>query len=163
MLSGNQKYGKKTWFYNFADEDRGWTPGPDLNEGRHYHAWGVITDLADENRKVVVVAGGGKSIGSQSPKWTIAQPLPYNIRGAAGVVTPDGKSFLLVGGWNVDTEQFEDTIYLFQCHNLKCYWAKLNTKHDVARDRLLVAFVPESVLASLWKSEPRSSSKANSD
>ena len=160
LLIGGIGAEKKTWFYNFDSPDKGWVKGPDLNEGRWSHVCGVIKDSADEEKRIVIAAGGynGKDgiksteflvLGSQPQKWTKGPDLPNRIGSAAGVVTPDEKSFLVVGGYNKDTNQNEDSIYKLQCHNLTFEWTKLDQKLRVARSRPVAAFVPDSVLDSL--------------
>ncbi len=154
MKTGNWPSLKnKNWIYNFNSPERGWAPGPMLNEGRLGHVCGVIQDSGNDEKKLVIAAGGynRKSteilvVGSQPERWTRGPDLPARISGAAGVTTPDGKTFLFVGGWNWDTGRLEDSIYKLQCYNLECCWTKLDHRLKVARSSFLAAFVPDSVL-----------------
>ena len=162
ILSGGEYYRDKTWFYNFENPEQGWVPGPRLNQGRLGHVCGAIKDSSDENKTIVVVVGGLRQKSTEilvidslseeeEKKWVQGPDLPFRIWDGAGVITPDGKSFLFLGGLNYDKNQREDCIYKLQCYNLKCEWKKMDKKLKVARRSHVADFVPDSVLESLLK------------
>ena len=160
MLIGGENFPfaqNKMWTYNFEHKDRGWVKGPYLNTARSDHACGIMKDSANEGIAIVVVAGGCSSWNSLetteyivlgTKQWRVGPDLKYCLYGASGVTTPDGKSFLLVGGAYYDTggSHEEDTIYKLECHNLECTWTKVNEKLQVGRQMFLAAFLPDSLL-----------------
>ena len=57
VITGGQpfsKNGKLVWFY----DNNGFTPGPDMLDGRHSHACSTFKSARHEQREVVLVAGG---------------------------------------------------------------------------------------------------------
>ncbi len=164
MFIGGISNRDKTWSYRVKNLVEDWVPGPRLNQGRYNHVCGAIEDSADESKTIVIVAGGWNTnisdlksteiliINSsieEERKWIQGPDLPFRIYNAAGVVSPDGKSFLAIGGRNYFKRQNEDSIYKLQCHNLKCEWENMDQKLKVARSLAVADFVPDSVLDSL--------------
>ena len=49
--------GKKVWFY---DDQNGFTPGPDMLDGRYDHACSTFKSARHQQREVALVAGGRK-------------------------------------------------------------------------------------------------------
>ncbi len=160
LIGGYPAPEDKTWTYNFMRENKDWVAGPDLNTGRSNHACGILKDSFDEGQTIVVLAGGIINRDSStnglksteilvlgSDQWWAGPDLKYHIDDASGVTTPDGKSFLLVGGTNYDKNyKLEDTIFKLKCHNLECMWTEDDKKLQVGRDDFLVAFLPDSLL-----------------
>ncbi len=144
---------KESWFHSFGTED--WVGGPYLNITRWRHTCGIIKDSdVDSEKTIVIAAGGGLEtstelfvIGEEPlDHWTTGPNLPNRIRDAAGVATPDGKSFLFIGGFNNDKQLQEDSIYRLQCFKLECFWKKLDQKLQVRRELHLVAFLSDSLI-----------------
>ena len=141
----------QTWFYNFENEDSSWVEGPTFIQSRYSHVCGKIKDLKDG--KTVIVAAGGifdestEVLIPDSGEWIIGPNLPHERSEAVGLTTPSEDSFLLIGGYNYDTTQEEDSIYKLQCYNLDCAWTKLDLELLQGRVLFLAAFVPNSVLS----------------
>ena len=159
FIGGSPDPQDKTWTYNFEREDQGWIPGPNLNTGRRRHACGVVKDLADESKTIVIVAagfndnGGGNLKSTEyfvlgSHQWRKGPDLEYRMVSASGVTTPDGKIFFFVGGENVDESyKKEDRIYKLECRNLECHpWTRVDQKLGVGRKSFLAAFLLNSLL-----------------
>ena len=142
----------KTWMYNIEQEQQGWVAGPVLNTGRTNHACGIVKDSVDEGKTIVIVAGG---LGSQNylqsseyfvlgtDQWKPGPDLEEQISGASGVTTPNGKSFLFVGG--TGSFGYQDASYKLECHNLECMWTQVDKKLKVGRQDFLAAFLPDSL------------------
>ena len=156
LIGGTPDPNNKMWMYNYDREDQGWVSGPDLNTGRHAHACGMVKDSADDSKTIVIAAGGYDGYGDSKSteyfivggnQWRPGPNLEYRIEGASGVMTPDGKSLMFVGGWNDDKKDLEDAVYKLECWNLECtLWTEASKKLGVARNHFLAAFLPDSLL-----------------
>ena len=128
-----------------------------MNIGKHGHACGIVKDSIDESKTIVITAGG--RAGSDfikfteifvlgSDHWKLGPDLDHRINDAFGITTPNGKSFLSIGGWNKDKFKYDEAIYKLDCHNLECSWSKVTLrKLGVGRSAFLAAFVPSSLLS----------------
>ncbi len=84
--------------------------GPQLDIARGYHACGIVKDGSDG--QVVVVAGGKVGpLGDSSYStelwtdnaidWVPGPNMPEGRMGAVGITSPDGKTFFVIGGYDV--------------------------------------------------------------
>ncbi len=140
-----------TWFFDFRSKN--WTRGPDLNIGRASFAYGLIRDSSTGSDLVIVSGGLSNShhvVNStemwvvDSDQWKMGPGLPFSFYGAAGVVTADGKSLILIGGGNAQNYRELDTLYRLQCFNLDCEWTMMEQKLKVARDSMVAMLIPEA-------------------
>ena len=56
---------------------QGWVQGPDLNQGRLYHAAGTITDSITQET-IIVVTGGQKDGGPEGTLNSVELLLPFD-------------------------------------------------------------------------------------
>ena len=129
--------------------------GPDLIHPRYHHACGVLDNPGDGNGQVVIVAGGqyrvSKSteiwaVGSQG--WTRGPDLPKGVWQSQGITSPDGKSFLLLGGDDGTDYPLFATAAIYKLdYNSNSggwQWTKLDQELKVAREGHVAMLVPDS-------------------
>ncbi len=80
-----------------------------------------------------------------SMTWTVGPNLPIKIYSAAGVTSQDGKSFFIVGGYDLGRYIPLETIYRLRCHNFNCEWIQMPQKLRVARRDAVAGLLPKSV------------------
>ncbi len=139
-----------TWFFDFRSKN--WTRGPDLNIGRTSFAYGLIRDSSTVI-DIVIVSGGHSNSQNEinstemwvvdSENWIMGPGLPFSFDGAAGVVTADGKSLILIGGDDRNDTELQ-TLYMLQCFNLDCEWTKMEQELKVARHSMVAMLIPEA-------------------
>ncbi len=141
-----------TWSYkDFGSKQ--WTPGPDLVRARMSHSCGVIQDKYEPEKSIVVVTGGlldpktgmdTTELGIVDPTldyWKLGPAFPVEIDGASGIVSLDGLTFLLFGGFK-DLSNVYNTIFSFECINEQCHWTKLDQELKQARARAVAMWIP---------------------
>lgn len=150
LTGGNTEHGlsPKTYYYNIPDNS--WTPGPDMNAPRVYHACGILRSL-DTLDNTVVVAGGSNSSETETvelllqnaPNWQPGPSLPSTIAYSSMVQDASGTGVILVGGSHQNTPL--NTLYhLNNCHG--CEWQLMNQTLK-ANSYWHVAFgVPDSLV-----------------
>ncbi len=128
--------------------------GPDLTIPRSIHACGVLNNPGDGNRQVVVAAAGQNINGrtnstemwvvGSSQGWTRGPDFPQTATGATGIVSPDGKKLLFVGGY-LDQAHNSKSIFQLEYKNGHCWqWTKLDQELDDGRYWHAGLLVPDS-------------------
>ncbi len=139
--------------------------GQNMKAARMFHSCGAMrmTNPGDGNRKqVVAIAAGGctnphcstnsmlksTEILVGEPRkggWTRGPDLPTRIESASGVTSPDGKSFLLVGG---ELPGFVQSPYIYKLvfeQGLNNWeWTKLDQDLREVRKQHVAMVVPQS-------------------
>ncbi len=153
-MNGNKVY-QSTYFLDIPTSKQGAgfaLQGPDLNTGRYEHACGVLLSSNPGDGQVVIVVGGKSKPGfylrsteiwkvDVSQHWTMGPNLPVGISAAGGVASPDGKSFLLVGGYRDDKNSGSKSIFRLE---YPWKWTELDQKLQVNRKEVVVMLVPDS-------------------
>ncbi len=137
-----------------------------LPAGRFEHVCGFLSDSDDSSKKHLVVAGGQvfdqsgsyleytkttlmlERIGEFLTKdWIDGPELPKNLRSAAGVITPDGTRFIVVGGSDSNSWELTVTgaIFELQCwsRSIGCQWTKWDKELATPRSAHIALIVPE--------------------
>ena len=123
--------------------------GPDFQQPSSSLMAGVLNDPADGNRRMVVLVGEiyNKTeflmLDQLDQGWTPGPDKPKAVGSSAGVTTPDGKSFLVIGGSNnrMTTDPY---IYQLQHQNGCWKWSQLEQKLRVPRQNHIALVVPDS-------------------
>ncbi len=125
--------------------------GPDLKVARRLHSCGVLSNPG--GGQVVIVAGGWNNGTAQrstemldldlNQGWTYGPDLPKGIDNADAVTSPDGKSLMIVGGW--DDQAYSSDIFNldFNNDNNAWQWTKLDQALNVAREEHVALLVPD--------------------
>ncbi len=157
-ISENYEDLKSTYFLDIPTTDglrsiTGIVKGPDLSATRYGHDCVVLTDPRDENRQIVVVAGGCCSgnvtemlvVGSSEHVWTRGPDLPKEIFHAASVTSPDNKSYLLVGGADRILTEYSSIFKLeYNANEGDWVWSTLKQKLKLKRRLHVALLVPDS-------------------
>ncbi len=138
-----------TWIVNSAAQS--WTKGPDLITGRELHSCGLITDLRDGSKMVIAAGGWNHLDRTQSTEiWHLDSKnfidgplMPTATSSASGVMSPDGKTFFVIGGVN-RTNIYTTNIHSLQCFNKNCQWKTMKQKLRVGRYGAVAMLIPKS-------------------
>ena len=150
VMIGGSHTRNSTWIYNF--EEKSWTEGPSLIRGRRDHVCGLIKDSVLDKEIVIAASGYEYDIGisnsteiwiTGTDSWVQGPELPMTgVVGASGLVSDDGKHFILVGGGGTHYQELF-YIYKLQCFNLECKWEKMEQELEVARSHTVAMLIPQ--------------------
>ncbi len=146
----SERSSQNTYVYSVNDDS--FTLGPQLTKPKYAMTCGVIED--DGGNKIVVVAGGsigGSSYideietwvpGSELDTFNIIGHLPNAVYGGAGVITPDKKSLIVIGGYD---GSYLDSLYKITCTTTECNVETMPQKLKVARHLIVAMLIPDSL------------------
>jgi hypothetical protein len=167
IIIGGKDAHTKTFVY---DHQKGeWSNGPEINEARHRHAGGIVTDDTTKE-KFVIVSGGiyhgeiglksteillgdywlrGKKMISKPIVWTlsliskfIAGPdLPTALSGHSMI--PLGLGQVILGGKIYNS--YQSKIYHMTCSQRDFTVTKMDQELSVARERFVAIPIPDTI------------------
>ena len=174
MLIGGETTIGPSFYLVFNLTSFTWTIGrSSLRQRRSNHACGKVKDEnATDPDNVVIVAVGGKvenltskgvignatteilATGGDAAEGFQEGPVfPMLIRGASGITDNRGR-FLLVGGYNKETETSQKSIYALTLRNQELTWSKLEQELSTGRHAQVVMLIPEVLTTCSRRQKP---------
>ena len=151
MIIGGESEPRTTYF---LDDWKNWDSGPLLTWSREHSSCGVISDLNESNKTIVIVAGSSALYGGGSrteiltvgtETWTEGPALPHSIFRAAAV--SNGNTFILIGGKTNDLDpKIRKELYALQCSWGMCIWTKMEQELQQARHDHVAILIPNDML-----------------
>ncbi len=158
IMTGGRYNRPKARMFSFETGD--WTSMTNLNTARDSHSCGHVRDKIT-NETIVIVTGGWtgsatlsstelltiKDIDDGTDFWMVGPDFPFPIQRAAGLVSSDGYSFILVGGGGYWFDNFySGAIHKIQCMLGSCDWTLMEQELEIARAYLFAALIPKSLV-----------------
>ncbi len=128
-----------------------------MNQRTELHSCGLLRDKENKNIKLVVSAGGRDHNSEPNPGlildivefwnvgksngWEIGPTMPRPVSRGYGIVTPDGHSFLIVGGSPATSGEGWETIVQLQCFSGDCRWKEMFQRLEYSRKGPVAWFV----------------------
>jgi len=147
----NDRYSRKTFYFNFGEES--WTEGPELKNNRIYHSCGKIRRNKESQEMSIIVAGGkyGQSYLSSveilnigSNEWQTGPELPLGIY-SSQIVEDQNGGVVMIGGLTSD-DDILDTLYQLPHGGQDAVWTKMEQKMKTGRHEHTAFMVPDNIV-----------------
>ncbi len=148
---------RKTWIMDMHKPNKYWTHVASMNLARQHHACGILKSNDEDDKEVVVAAGGSRTVelvtdsvelfwfdsGTTEGKWEFGPKLPFKLFRAASATTQDQSKMFVVGGIRSLHPYDMSTLVLdLKCVGTTCQWRKNDLELLFGRDEAVAMILP---------------------